>query len=66
MLCDHVERWDRECGREMQERGDMVICICIADSLCYTAETNTALYSSYTPIKMFKRIARGFFWFFIK
>ena len=32
----------------------MDICICIADSLCYTAETNTPLYSNYTPIKMFK------------
>ena len=29
------------CGREVQEGGD--ICIHIADSLCYTAETNTTL-----------------------
>ena len=41
MLCDHLEGWDREGGREMQEGGD--ICIRIADSLCYTAETNTPL-----------------------
>ena len=23
MLCDHLEEWDREGGREMQEGGDM-------------------------------------------
>ena len=32
MLCDDLEGWDRESGREAQERGD--ICILIADSLC--------------------------------
>ena len=41
MLCDHLEGWDREGGREMQEGGDLGICI--ADSLFYTAETNTPL-----------------------
>ena len=53
MLCDHLEGWDREGGRETQEGGDMSIYIYIyiyiymririADSLCYTAETNTTL-----------------------
>ena len=44
MFCDHLEGWDREGGREMQEGGDMGdICIHIADSLCYTAKTNTTL-----------------------
>ena len=28
------------------------ICICVADLLCYKAETNTPLLSNYTPIKM--------------
>ena len=32
-------------------RGYGDICICIADSLCCTAETNTTLLSNYTPIK---------------
>ena len=41
MLCDDLEGWDREGGREMQEGGD--ICIRIADSLCCIAETNTTL-----------------------
>ena len=27
MLCDHLEGWDREGGREKQERGDMGICV---------------------------------------
>ena len=27
----------------------------VADSLCYTAEANTALYSNYTPIKILKK-----------
>ena len=25
MFCDHLERWDREGGRETQEEGDMGI-----------------------------------------
>ena len=31
------------------------ICIGMAGSLCYKAETNTTLQSNYTPIKMFKK-----------
>ena len=27
VLCDHLERWDREDGREMQEGGDIRICV---------------------------------------
>ena len=30
MLCDDLEGWNGECGREVQEEGD--ICIPIADS----------------------------------
>ena len=29
MLCDDLERWDREGGRETQERGDMGMYVCI-------------------------------------
>ena len=36
-------------------RGYGDICIRTADSICYTAETNTPLYSNYTLIKMLKR-----------
>ena len=43
MLCDYLEGWDREGGREMQEGGDMDIYIHVTDSLFYTAETNTTL-----------------------
>ena len=47
MLCDHLEGSDRVGGREAQEGGDMqiyiYIYICIADSLCYTAATNTTM-----------------------
>ena len=47
MLCNHLEGWDKEGGREMQEGKDMGIYrdirMHIADSLCYTAETNTTL-----------------------
>ena len=43
VLCDHIEGWDRDGGRETQEGGGMGIYIHIADSLCYTAETNTPL-----------------------
>ena len=36
-------------------RGYWDICTSIADSLCYTAATNTPLQSDYTPIKMLKK-----------
>ena len=36
-------------------RGYGDICMHMADSLCYKAETNTPLESNYTPIKMFKK-----------
>ena len=39
VLCDHLEGWEGDArGRRY---GD--ICLCIADSLCYKAETNTPL-----------------------
>ena len=45
MLCDHLEGWDREGWKEGDIRGKRYgdICICIADSLCYKAETDTPL-----------------------
>ena len=49
MLCGDLDGWEGGRGREVQEGGD--ICIHTADSLCYTAETNTTLLSNYTPIK---------------
>ena len=44
MLCGNLE------GKEIQKRGS--ICICIADLLYYTVETNTTLSGNYSPIKM--------------
>ena len=43
--CDHLEGWDGEGGREGDARGKRYgnLCICITDSLCYKAETNTPL-----------------------
>ena len=39
MFCYDLEEWDVEDGmKELQEGGD--ICILMADSVCYTAETN--------------------------
>ena len=29
VLCDDLEGWDREDGREAQEGGDMGTCVCI-------------------------------------
>ena len=45
VLCDHLEGWDREGGREGDARGKRYgdICICVADSLCYKGETNTPM-----------------------
>ena len=39
-------------GKDIQKRED--ICMCVADSLCCIAETNTTLKSNYTPIKIEK------------
>ena len=57
MLCDHLEGWVREDGREGDARGKRYgdICICIADSVCYKAESNTTLLSNYTPIKFLQK-----------
>ena len=41
MLCDDLEGWAGEGGREVQEGGDAGIHI--VDSLCCTAESNTTL-----------------------
>ena len=45
MLCDQLEGWERKGGREGDARGKRNgdICICITDSFCYKAETNTPL-----------------------
>ena len=42
--------WDREGGREGDARGKRYgdICICITDSLCYKAETNTLVKQLYS------------------
>lgn len=45
-------------GEEVQKRGDM--CICIADSLCYSVETNTTLWSHYTLVKINLSIDRTY------
>ena len=44
MLCDYLEGWDREDGREVQEGGDMGTCVMhMVDLLCCATETNTVL-----------------------
>ena len=45
MLCDHLEGWDGEGGREGDARGKRYgdICICVTDSLCNKAEADTPL-----------------------
>ena len=45
VLCDHLGRWDGEGGREGDAGGRRCgnMCICMTDSLCYRAETNTPL-----------------------
>ena len=48
MLCDDLERWDG--GAEVRGEG---IRVHTAESVHFTAETNTTLKSSYTPIFFF-------------
>ena len=43
VLRDHLEGWDGEGEREGGSRGRGYVDICITDSLCYKAETNTPL-----------------------
>ena len=45
MLCDRLGGGDGEGGREGDAGGRRYgnVCICVADSLCYKAETNTHL-----------------------
>ena len=60
MLCDRLGVWDGEGGREGDagRRRYGNVCICVADSLCYKAETNTPKkkknYSEipFSPIKL--------------
>ena len=47
VLCDDLEGWDGG-GRDASEGGD--VGTHTADSLCCTAETNTASQSNYPPI----------------
>ena len=58
MLCDHLEGWDREGGREGDARGKRYgnICICITDSLCYKAETNTIVKQLYSDKDVEKKV----------
>ena len=55
--CDHPEGWDREGGKEGDARGKRYgdICIYIADSLCYTAETNTIVKQLYSNKDVLKK-----------
>ena len=41
--CDHLEGWEGGKEGDARGRGYEDICICMADSLCYKAETNTSL-----------------------
>ena len=61
MLCDHLEGWEGD----TRGRGYGDICIHIADSLCYTAETNNIvkqLYSSKDVKKMYILLFKHLKW----
>ena len=57
MLCDHVQWWDMEGGREGDTRGRGYgdICIHIVDSLCCTAETNNMVKQLYSNKDVLKK-----------
>ena len=48
MVCSDLNK------KEMRKRGD--ICICAADSLCCTAETNTILWSNYVLVQSLSHV----------
>ena len=43
--------WGPKWQGNPKQRG-WVTCICVAESLCYTVETNRTFYSNYAPIKI--------------
>ena len=43
MLCDNLEGWDREGGREAQEGGDMGTCVCIW-LICFVVQQKLTQY----------------------
>ena len=56
MLCDHLEGWYREGWEgDAKGRGYGDICIHIADSLCYTAETNNIVKQLYSNKDVLKK-----------
>ena len=56
MPCDHLEGWEKEGGREMQEGGDMGIYVCI-QLIHFVIQQKLTQHckNSYTPIKMLKK-----------
>ena len=52
MLCDDLEGWDKEGGREAQEGGDMGTCVCIW-LICFVVHHSIVkqLYSSKDLLK---------------
>ena len=55
MLCDHLEGWEREGGREAQEEGDMgmYVYIQLIHFVCCTAETNNIVKQLYSNKDIF-------------
>ena len=43
VVCDDLEGWDREDGREAQEGGDMGTCVCIW-LICFVVEQKLTQY----------------------
>ena len=60
MLCVHLEGWDREGGREMQQGGDMGIYVYIQLIHFVIQQKLTTLLSNYIPIrcKNFKKLQK--------
>ena len=53
MLCDHLEGWDGEAGREAQEGGDMGIYVCIW-LIHFVIQQKLTQHCKATTIKMLK------------
>ena len=62
MLCDHLEGWHRECGRETQEGGDMGIYVYVKLIQFVIKQKHTIVKQLYSNKDVKKKLVRMIFY----